>query len=236
MQGRVVGLFVGGPRVMDGAPPGSDPIDPSDEAAAGPWTSAIAKDRCTAPVHLGRINFDDDDQADRRVHGGPDKAVCCYPEAHYRTWWDEDDWPERLGPAAFGPGAFGENVTIGGLTEDEVCIGDVLRMGEATVEVSQPRSPCWKLGRRWAYPELTARTRDTDRTGWYVRVLEPGLVAPDAPIDLIDRPFPMWTVTEANRIHIHERDDLDAAERLAACPALAESWAVPLRRRVERAR
>jgi MOSC domain-containing protein YiiM len=219
---------------MDGAPEGSAPISDDDEGAAGPWTSAIAKDRCDGPVFLGEINFDGDDQADRRVHGGPDKAVCVYPGANYPIWWSEADWPERLGPDTFGFGAFGENLTVAGQTERDVCIGDVLRLGEATVEVSQPRSPCWKLGRRWAYPELTARTRDTDRTGWYVRVLETGVVDPDAPIVLIDRPFPEWTIIEANRVRVHDRRDVDAAERLASCPALSASWTAALRARVDR--
>ena len=234
--GAVVGLFVGVPQTMDVAPPGSAPISDSDEAVAGPWTSAIAKSRCDVPVFLGEINFAGDDQADRRVHGGPDKAVCVYPEAHYASWWAETDWPDRLGPDSFRFGAFGENLTVAGVTEHDTCIGDVLRIGEATVEVSQPRSPCWKLGRRWSYPELTARTRDTDRTGWYVRVLETGVVAPDSPIELLDRPFAEWTITEVNRVHIHDRHDLAAAARLVECPALAESWSVPLRRRVERGR
>jgi MOSC domain-containing protein YiiM len=234
--GAVVGLFVGRPQTMDVAPVGSTPISDDDEAVTGTWTSAIAKRRCDGPVFLGEINLDGDDQADRRVHGGPDKAVCVYPAAHYPAWWGEADWPDRLGPDSFRYGAFGENLTVAGMTEDTTCIGDVLRVGGATVEVSQPRSPCWKLGRRWSYPQLTARTRDTDRTGWYVRVLDTGVVAPDAPIELLDRPFPEWTVTEVNRVHIHERDDLEAAARLAACPALAESWSGPLRRRVERRR
>jgi MOSC domain-containing protein YiiM len=159
-----------------------------------------------------------------------------YPAASYPAWWAEDGWPERLGPDGFGFGAFGENLTVVDQTERDVCIGDVLRLGEATVEVSQPRSPCWKLGRRWAHPELTARTRDTDRTGWYVRVLATGVVAPDAALTLLDRPFPEWTVIEANRVRVHDRGDLDAAEHLAACPALAASWAAALRARVERRR
>jgi MOSC domain-containing protein YiiM len=202
----------------------------------GPWTSAIAKTACDGPVFLGEINFEGDDQADRRVHGGADKAVCVYPEAHYARWWAETNWPERLGPDSFGFGAFGENLTVTGATEDDTCLGDVLRIGEALVEVSQPRSPCWKLGRRWSYPELTARTRDSDRTGWYVRVLETGVVAPGSRIERLERPYPEWTITEVNRVHIHERHDLAAAARLAACPALAAPWSATLRHRVERGR
>jgi len=232
----VVALFVGRPQTMAAAPLGAAPITDEDEAVSGPWTSAIAKSRCDAPVFLGSTNLDGDDQADRRVHGGPDKAVCLYPEAHYARWWADEDWPDRLGPEVFGFGAFGENVTVASMTEDDVCIGDVLRLGDATVEVSQPRSPCWKLGRRWSYPELTARTRETDRTGWYVRVLETGLVGPDSPIELVDRPYPDWTITEANRVLVHDRRDLAAAARLAGVAALASSWSEPLRRRVERGR
>lgn len=232
--GSVVGLFVGGPRTMASGPPGSGTADDSG-GETGRWTSAIAKTRCDAPVFLGEINFVGDDQADRRVHGGPDKAVCCYAEAHYPSWWAEDGWPDHLGPDVFGPGAFGENLTLAAMTEATTCLGDVWRLGGATVQVSQPRTPCWKLGRRWAYPELVDRVRATDRTGWYVRVLATGVVAPDATVELLDRPHPEWTILQANRVHTHALDDLDAAARLAACPALATSWADRLRAWVERA-
>ena len=238
---RVVGLFVGGPRTMVGtsiAPsPDTSPPDDGGSATSAVWVSAIAKAACTAPVLLGAINLAGDDQADRRFHGGPDKAVCVYAAAHYPSWWADDGWPSRLGPDTFGYGAFGENITVSApMTEADVCIGDVLRLGGATVQVSQPRQPCWKLGRRWGFPDLTTRTRQTGRTGWYLRVLETGVVAPDETLVLLERPHPAWSIGEANRVMVHDRHDLAAAEALAACPALAAEWAVPLRNRVERGR
>ena len=149
---RVVGLFVGGPRTMVGtsiAPsPDTSPPDDGGSATSAVWVSAIAKAACTAPVLLGAINLAGDDQADRRFHGGPDKAVCVYAAAHYPSWWADDGWPSRLGPDTFGYGAFGENITVSApMTEADVCIGDVLRLGGATVQVSQPRQPCWPTDR-----------------------------------------------------------------------------------------
>ncbi len=239
----VVGLFVGGPRTMAADPPSAAPAAPvtvpadHDPSAGGEWVTALVKDAVRGPLHLGTINFDGDDQADRLVHGGPDKAVCAYPAAHYPRWWADDGWPEHLVPERFGYGSFGENVTVSApLTEDDVCIGDVLRLGEATVQISQPRSPCWKLGRRWGYRELTARVRATGRTGWYLRVLETGSVEPGAALVLLDRPFPEWTVAETSRIKVHDRHDIDAADRLGRCSALSAGWTGQLRERVARAR
>ena len=121
---------------------------------------------------LGRTDLDGNAQADLKNHGGPDKAVCCYSAEHY------PDWRNTLGLSEdeFGYGAFGENFTLSGFTEDAVCLGDIYTVGTAKVQVSQPRMPCWKVGRRWERPDLPGEMTATGRTGFYLRVLEEGEV------------------------------------------------------------
>ena len=134
--------------------------------------SAIAKQPVPGPVAVGTEGLHGDEQGDRRVHGGPDKAIHHYPREHYAAWRGE------IGahPLLDGPGAFGENISTTGLVEADLCLGDRLRLGTATVEVSQGRQPCWKLSDRFGVPDMARRVQDSGRSGWYYRVVEPGLV------------------------------------------------------------
>lgn len=211
----IVSINIGRPeaRGFDGA---DDPFDQ-------PWTTGIFKSPVERPVALTPTGFDGDGQADLSVHGGPDKAVCVYPADHYPAWG------RALGrhPIAFG--SFGENLSVGGLDEQSVCIGDVWSIGDVVVEVSQPRQPCWKLARRWRIATFTDQVVKSGRTGWYLRVREPGLVAPGAVMSLVERPHPQWTVAAANAV-MHQRVGDTAA--LAALDALAASWRATLRKRL----
>ncbi|WP_460577919.1 MOSC domain-containing protein [Hymenobacter coalescens] len=183
-----------------------------------PWTSAIGKEAVTTLVWLGPTNLEGDEQADLRNHGGPDQALCAYPAVHYAYW------TERLGQP-LGPGGFGENLTIAGAwTEADVCLGDVFRFGEALVQISQPRSPCWKIARRWQQPLFSQWLQDTGFTGWYLRVLQPGRVGPTDALVLQRRPYPQWPLTRVNAAKYEQRHDLALVAELAACPALGEQW------------
>jgi len=189
-------------------------LDPMDR----PWTTGFFKEPVEGPIWLGRTNLVGDGQADRKNHGGPDKAVLAYSAEHYPIWRAELNRPD------LPYGAFGENFTIAGLTEETVCIGDVYAIGGVRVQVSQPRQPCWKIARRWRIKDLTARVRETGRTGWYLRVLEEGYVEAGMPVELLERPFPQWTVARATGIMHRCREDREAAVALAACPALSAAW------------
>jgi MOSC domain-containing protein YiiM len=182
------------------------------------WHSAIFKSPVQGPVWLGRTNLNGDQQADLKNHGGPDKAVLMYAAIHY------DHWREDLPHLDWCYGGFGENFTISGWTEEDVCIGDVFQIGTARVQVSQPRQPCWKLARRWDQKDLTARVDSTGYTGWYVRVLEEGLVEPGMAIKLTERVDPTWTVMRATQVMRNRKDQLEAAAALAAHPLLSASW------------
>ena len=154
-QPRLASIQVGQPREMtdEGWP----------DLRTGPWVSAIIKDRVDGPAFLTKTNVEGDAQGNPAAHGGVDKAAL----GHYPLWLAE------LG-LEMPHGAFGENMTIEGLDEETVCLGDVYEIGEAVVQVSSPRSPCWKIARRWGIKTLTATVDKTGRTGWYHRVLTEG--------------------------------------------------------------
>jgi MOSC domain-containing protein YiiM len=181
-----------------------------------PWRSGIFKEPVEGRLLAAGEGFEGDEQADLVNHGGLDKALLAYSAENLARWRDV------LGELR--PGAFGENVTISGLDETSVCIGDLFRLGDALVECSQPRQPCWKLDRKLRRRDLGARVVETGRSGWYLRVLEPGLVGAGDAVVLADRPHPRWPVARAARImHRVDGDARDAAE-LAAIPELAASW------------
>ncbi|WP_407641722.1 MOSC domain-containing protein [Amycolatopsis panacis] len=140
-----------------------------------PVLSAIGKARVEQPeLALSELNLDGDEQADPTVHGDVDKAVYAYPAEHYRDW-RADGYEVALGD-------FGENLSLSGVAEDEVRIGDVWAWGEARVQVSQPRSPCFKLAMRTGRKDVVPAMIDTGRCGWYLRVLEPGTVPTSGPV------------------------------------------------------
>lgn len=187
------------------------------------WVTSFAKQPVIGPCWLGRENLAGNRQADTQNHGGPDKAALCYAASHYPDWRSELNRPD------FPHGGFGENLTVAGLSEQTVCIGDTYAIGAARVQVSQPRGPCWKIARRWRIEDLTARVLASGRTGWYVRVLTEGDVAAGMSVMLFDRPYSAWTVARVNAI-IHHRGHPDTAA-LAACPLLAAGLRDRLARR-----
>ena len=144
--------------------------------------------------------------------------MLLYAAAHYPVWQAE------LNRREIGPGGFGENFTVDGLTEEMACIGDIYGIGEAHIQVTGPRYPCWKIERRWNLAGLTARVAETGRTGWYCRTLQEGMIQPNVPIVLIERPYPAWTIALTNDF-VHSRNkDVEAARALASCPLLNEWW------------
>jgi MOSC domain-containing protein YiiM len=145
--------------------------------------------------------------------------VLSYSADHYPSWLPV------LGPESATYGAFGENLTIAGLTEDYVCIGDVWQIGDTVqLQVSQPRQPCWKLARKWRLRDLVEQVQHTGRSGWYWRVLQTGAVVAGQPLTMLHRTRPEWTIAAANRVMYHRKHDVDAAIALAELPELAASW------------
>ncbi|WP_252501791.1 MOSC domain-containing protein [Sporosarcina sp. Marseille-Q4943] len=180
-------------------------------------TTGIHKKPVSEPVLLSTLNFTGDGQGDLVNHGGKDKAVCVYQFEHYSYW--EKELGKQL-----QPGAFGENLTLQGLTEDEVCIGDSFQIGEAIVQVSQPRQPCFKLSLIHERKDMPLLVQNTGYTGYYFRVLKEGIVSPSDELVHVSRPTLAITVTEANRLMYHDKDDLDGIRPLLKLEELSESW------------
>lgn len=214
ISARVIGLYLG--KVSEPWP--------------GKPATAIAKQPTESPQRLGWEGFESDAQADLKVHGGRDKAVHHYAADHYPQW--HDDLGEQA--ADFGPGRFGENIATLGITETDLCIGDVLRLGTAIVEVSQGRQPCWKLNAHTGFADMATRFQQTARTGWYYRVLEPGVVAVGDEIRRIECPNPGWTVERVTRARLGEELDPETAARLGRLPRLASGWAEAFARKAAR--
>jgi MOSC domain-containing protein YiiM len=135
-------------------------------------------------------------------------------------------WKSEIGPNDLldQPGAFGENVSTAGLTEVDIAVGDIFRLGRALIQVSQGRQPCWKLNERFADVRMARRVQETGRTGWYYRVLEEGVVAPDDTLTLVERGDGEWSI---HRIWHHfyvDTMNVDALRQIAVLPALAQGW------------
>ncbi len=192
-------------------------------------TSAIAKRPVSAAVHCGPLGFEGDEQADRRVHGGSVKAVHLYSFDHYPWWREQLGSIEKLGTF----GAFGENLAVSGQTEHTVCQADQYQVGEAILEVSQGRQPCWKLSDHLGVPDMVKRVQQTRRAGWYCRVLKPGRIQAGDSLSLIERPFPNWTLDRLLRVIFEPITPIEEVQECLQIP-LPDSWRKLLESRVEK--
>ncbi len=190
------------------------------------WRSAFVKEYVEGPVVVGQTNIEGDAQADLQVHGGPDKAMLAYALSHYPKWRAE------LGIETIGPGGFGENLTISQLTEADVCIGDIWAIGDVRVQVSQPRQPCWKLARRWQFKQLPKLVVQSGRSGWYLRVLNTGLIESQMSLVLKTRNHSEWTIERCNHALYDRTFPREEALQLVEIADLAASWKEDLLERI----
>ncbi|MCJ2142534.1 MOSC domain-containing protein [Methylobacterium sp. E-066] len=194
--------------------------------------SAIVKAPLDGPIAVGPNGLEGDEQADRRHHGGPEKAVHHYAFDHYTGW--RQDLPDAEPALLARPGAFGENLSTAGLTETDICVGDLWRAGSVLLQVSQARQPCWKLNHRFGAADMARRVQASGRTGWYYRVVEPGVIAAGDRLRMIERPHPAWPLARLLRAFYVDRLDRDALAGIAELDALSPSWRALARRRLER--
>lgn len=182
-----------------------------------------------ASAELELTGFIGDKQGDLKRHGGIEKAVHQYCLDHYVHW------REALGnlDALSQPGAFGENLAVAGMDEDGVCIGDHWALGDAVVQVSQARQPCWKLNARFGVPDMARRLQQSGRTGWYYRVLEPGRVSEGDHLRLLHRPNPLWPVSRLIKVFYTKTRDWQALEEISVLEGLSNSWQRLAARRLE---
>jgi len=188
-----------------------------------PWrgqtvATAIFKEPVEHAVQLRRLNLDGDQQADLKVHGGPDKAVYVYPSEHYEFWRRE------LSGTELPWGAFGENFTTEGLLEDGTYIGDRFRVGSAVVAVTQPRMPCYKLGIKFGRNDIIKRFLASRRTGFYFSVAEEGEVRAGDAVELLAREENPLSVADIVRLYVADKPDSDLLRRAAGLAALPPNW------------
>jgi MOSC domain-containing protein YiiM len=178
-------------------------------AALGPEhvPSAFVKRPVAGKAHVSLLGLDGDEQADLRVHGGPTKAVYGYAHANYAAWLHA--FPQHA--ALLVPGGLGENLTLEGCDELSVNVGDIVRIGSAVMQITEPRQPCFKFALRFDDVGMVRAMVKNGMCGWYYRVLEPGTLAAGDGVELVQRPHPAWSIDRVNRQIVQRRGS--AAER-----------------------
>lgn len=188
------------------------------EETWGGLVSAIDKLPVEQEFWLGHDGLPGDEQADIRHHGGLERALHHYPAEHYRYWRKRHPLNRWQLPA------FGENISTYGITEAEVCIGDQFHWGDALLEVSQPRSPCYRQGQRWNLPELPDELQSGGRCGWFYRVLRSGMVTPGDELKLVQRHYPELTVARLLQWYFGDPLEPLGLRQMMACDALSQRW------------
>lgn len=190
--------------------------------------SAIHKHAVDGLLALGQLGLEGDEQAETRFHGGPDRALCHYPRDHYEFWLNA--YPEQ--DDLFMASTFGENISTMGMTEENVFIGDIYAWGDARIQVTQPRSPCYKLNGLTGVENFAQIMQDNGRCGWLYRVIKTGNVSANSPITLLSRNSEV-SVQEAIMIAFHAPYDEQLYHRLLSAAGLSASWSLTMQNRLD---
>jgi MOSC domain-containing protein YiiM len=193
-----------------------------------PVATGIFKEPVEGRVMLRTFNLDGDRQADLSVHGGRSKAVYVYPSEHYDYW--KREFPEMKLPW----GMFGENFTSAGLFEPELNIGDKYSVGSAVVMVTEPRLPCYKLGIKFGRADIVKRFLASERTGFYLAVLQEGKVGVGDFFELLEKNEPSVRVMDITRLYTREKHNVRLLRRAIEVEALPESWKSYFQKRLEK--
>jgi MOSC domain-containing protein YiiM len=180
--------------------------------------SGFVKTARQGPVAVGALHLEGDEQADLTVHGGAEKAVYAYAAAHFH------DWAAQFPTLDFTGGAMGENLTVSGMTEKDICVGDIHAIGTALLQVCQPRQPCFKFSLRHNNNRLPKAMVKSGHSGWYYRVLQTGALQAGDTLKLHDRPNPDFPFTRLVEIIYRSRATREEIVRMADMPGLASQW------------
>ncbi|MFK3936467.1 MOSC domain-containing protein [Alkalihalobacillus sp. NPDC078783] len=200
---QLLNVAVGKPKVM--------------QYAGNQEMSTAIKKQSTEEVLLKVDGFDGDGVADLKHHGGVERAVCFYADERYEYW--NNTYDNSLDKAAFG-----ENLTVKGMLEEEVCIGDIYQIGEAVVTITQGRVPCNTIDRSTGLKGLFKQMIETGYTGYFAKVVKEGMIRPDSSIQLKERGKHRISVLQANRLFFQQIKDLNQMELLLQQEVLAEKW------------
>lgn len=207
---KVVKLSIGRPKQMN--------------YKEGEMLTGIDKKRVES-ADLGFDGFEGDDVADKKHHGGPDRAVCVYPHEHYAFW--ENEFGTGLPDAPFG-----ENLTVTNMTERDVCVGDIYRIGSALIQVTQGRMPCVTINKQTQKQKLMKRMIDTGYTGYLCRVIEPGTIKHDDEVECVESGT--VSVYESHEAYYHDKENIELLKRVTAVDVLADRWKTRLEERLKR--
>lgn len=180
------------------------------------WVTAAFKEETSEPVWLGKEGLQGDAVGDTRYHGGVEKALFAYAEEHYARFSTQYEQEISVG-------SNGENISVIGMNEETVCIDDIYQVGEAVIQVSQPRRPCWKTSRRLGILEFAKMLEETGKTGWYYRVLQEGHIQAGDALLLQERPYPDWSIQRMNDTLQGKADKADI-KALQEAEFTPESW------------
>jgi len=194
--------------------------------------TAMDKHSVEGNLYLSFEGLAGDEHADQMHHGGPDRALHQYPAEHYVYWQKKYGaaYVERVNAQVAG---MGENLSSLGMTEDSVCLGDRYQWGEAVIEVSQPRSPCFKISKRWAIEEFSVDMQAISRCGWLYRVITPGMVSVDQPLELIARVDNAMTIKAVCEIYFGDPLNTEKLLQLQEQTTLAKTWLNNVAHRLE---
>ena len=190
--------------------------------------SGIFKRPLFEGAEITALGIAGDEHCDPRVHGGPEKAVHQFAVENYGRLAQH----VPVAKCALVPGSIGENLSAAGMTESNVCIGDVFQVGSAILQVSQPRSPCWKIDHRFGVEGMSRVVLQERMTGWYFRVLQSGFVRAGDRIELAERQTQTFSIEEFWSLQASHRPSVDELRNLASVPGLADAWKRKLDERV----
>lgn len=210
---QISSLFIGKPTSV---PYGSKQVD-----------TAIFKQHSSSAHYVSSLGVQGDEQADKKHHGGVSKAICVYLELSYSYWQTQHEH-------VLLPGSFGENLTLTALTEQEVCIGDRFQIGNVIVEVSQPRQPCFKLGLRNEWPELVVLARESGYTGFYLRVIQEGVIQEGMELVKIGESATPISIYEANRVMFQRNISREEMLSVYQILELSPEWKADLFKKIEK--
>ncbi|MBP1680436.1 MAG: hypothetical protein H6Q35_775 [Proteobacteria bacterium] len=182
------------------------------------WQSASFKEVSHTPLFANFTGFSGDEVADTIHHGGVDKAIFANSYENYAHW------ASFLEQKSLPFGALAENLTITGLHEQSVMLGEVHQIGTAILQVSQPRKPCWKISRRWNHKAFTNEIFTSGLTGWYYKVLQEGLIGSDDEIKVIQQKTPQISILKANEAFREPEKYQSILETILDIPSLASSY------------
>lgn len=190
--------------------------------------TAIKKHAVVDNIELTKLGLVGDEQAEKRVHGGPDRALCHYPCEHYEFW--QREYPELK--YLLRASAFGENISTIGMTEDNVYMGDLYQWGTAVIQVTQPRSPCFKLNDLTQQADFSWVMQTSGKIGWLYRVIQPGTVSVNDPLVLLNRSSDV-SIAETTAIAFHQPYDEANTRRLLLAAGLSASWTATMIKRLQ---